>query len=191
MKSKNRKPVYRGIVVFDLDGVLADFEGAFCEAFGYDNRHEYQLGKRYPEHADTVSGWVQEPKNYAELAPIFGGVMWMNQVMSLGFYTAIVTARPTSLKEVTENWLNKYNIRPHKVVHSTIKAAAIKEMVEELDLPTTLFVDDNIHQLSLVRDEMPWIECVAWEQPWNTGWMPRAHYDDKSYKIMVADRRKE
>ena len=186
MKSQTNKfqPVYRGIVVFDLDGVLADFDGAFCDAFGYDRREEYHLRKRYPEHADTVSEWVNEPKNYIDLAPIFGGVVWMNQCIGAGYYVAIVTARHINLPIITEAWLDKYNIRPHTIVHATNKPNAINDLSENLNLPVILFVDDSIENLKQVGEEIG-CECAAWASPWNVDWRPLAWYDPDRMAVRI------
>lgn len=186
MKSKKiMNPVYRGIAVFDLDGVLADLESGFCDAFGKKDRHLYSLEARYPQMADTVSEWINEPTNYADVNAIFGGMLLMNQTMGRGFYTVIMTARPVHLKSVTERWLNLYNIRPHSLIYSADKAQRIRDLCNYTGMPLIFFVDDNPKQLESVANEFSKDVCVAWEQPWNTEWTPRAWYDEKSMAINI------
>ena len=184
MKNKFQ-PVYRGLVVFDLDGVLADFEGAFCEAFGCANRHLYNLEERYPEYADTVSEWASNPENYRELAPIFGGILFMNQTMGRGFFTVIMTSRNPSMRKVTEEWLGRFNIRPHSLVFSDHKDVDIFLISEQMQLPLVMFVDDAVRNLEAIRVDYPDEIAVAWAQPWNVGWKPRAWYDAEKMAVVV------
>ena len=187
MKSQTKKfqPIYRGLVVFDLDGVLADFEGAFCEAFGYDNRELYSLEGRYPDQADTVSEWCREPENYVDLMPIFGGLLYLRQALEAGFYVVVMTARDPKLRTVTELWMNRYNIRPHSLEFSADKLQTTFTMSETLGLRLIMFVDDSIRNLKEIASVYPEEITLAWEQPWNAGWYPRAWYDPDRLAVIV------
>ena len=62
-------------IVFDIDGVLADFEGAFCKKFGYSNRNFADLVARYPEKEQEILKFISDVSSYEDLEPIFGGMV--------------------------------------------------------------------------------------------------------------------
>ena len=60
------------VAVLDIDGVLADFEEGFCEAFGYSNRDLYSLEERYPDADQGLLKVCRKSSQLQGLAPIFG-----------------------------------------------------------------------------------------------------------------------
>ena len=182
---------YTATAVLDVDGVLADFESAACEAFGYKNRHLYDFSQRYPQYdPGLIEEWVNLEDNYHNLSPIFGGILLFQQLKSKGFYTILMTSRGEHLRAVTESWLRLYNLKPDNLIFEKDKANLIYELNEEADVVfgrpnITLFVDDSVSQLQAVKKLNPSVTCLAWGQEWNTEWFPRLRYEGVNYLIQA------
>ncbi len=175
------------VVIFDCDGVLADFEEAFCEAFGNKNRHLYDLTKRYPEvDRDLILEWVNDEENYRHLNPIFGGITLLNQLKSRGYIIGLVTARPNSLRKLTIEWLRLYNIDYDFLdTGATHKAELLNDFYQHSDSEISMVIDDSDDILIKTKKLLPNTVCLSWAQPWNDGYFPRAIYDREKMKIMV------
>lgn len=182
------KMVYRGTIAVDIDGVLADFEGKFCEDFGYKNRHIYKLGDRYPDlDRDLILEYVQNPSNYVDLAPIFGGLLFTRQAHTRGWYILLVTARDRSLREVTKNWLAKYSVVYHELYFAKNKREAIQDF-DALN-PTrkvAIVVDDSVS----VLESMPEKYGISWWQEWNIGYHPSMWYESGKMKLYMQPHHK-
>lgn len=172
------------IAVFDCDGVLADFEGEFCDAFGTKNRHLYSLSARYPEvDPDLIKEWVNDAENYRNLNPIFGGVTLLNQLKSKGFFIVLVTSRPEKLEKVTIEWLELYNI-PYDSLTLLGGQMPKGEFLQDIN-GIQIFIDDSVTELKNMKSYFPEAVCLAWAQPWNDKYFPRATYDREQMKVMV------
>lgn len=177
----------KATAVVDVDGVLADFEQAACEAFGFKNRHLYNFEERYPHlDPDLIAEWVNSEDNYLNLSPIFGGMLLIQQLKQRGFDVVLMTSRGKHLEAVTEAWLKLYHIEVG-VLFENNKALAIQLHNSQtlLQSPVTLFVDDSVSQLEQVKKLNPSVTCLAYDQLWNQGWYPRIRYNDKDqvYRI--------
>ena len=185
----------RATAVIDIDNVLADFESAFCDAFGYENRHLYKLEDRYPHLDENLIGeWVNSEDNYINLSPIFGGLLLIQQLKQRGFDVVLMTSRNPSLEAVTEAWLKLYHIEPTHLIFQTNKAGHIRDWNDGwVAPPITLFVDDSVSQLEQVKKLNPSVTCLAYSQPWNEGYYPRLRYNDKDqvYRIEASIKRGE
>lgn len=176
-------PVYRGTIVVDVDGVLADFEARFCEAFGTDNRHLYSLEARYPKVDKGLIGeFVLNSDNYVDLAPIFGGMLFTRQAYARGWYILLVTSRDRSLRRVTRQWLEKYNVAYHELVFAKNK----KEVITDYDYinpsrKVKIVIDDSVSNLR----SMPEKYCVSWRQPWNVEYYPAMEYSSSLMGVML------
>lgn len=169
----------KATAVIDIDGVLCNFESAFCDAFGSDNRHLYKLEDRYPHlHTDLIGEWVNCEDNYVNLSPIFGGLLLIQQLKQRGFDVVLMTSRGKHLEAVTRAWLTLYHIEPKHLIFESNKAGLIQTMNEWTD-NVTLFVDDSVSQLKQVKKLNPSVTCLAYSQPWNEGYYPRIRYSDK------------
>lgn len=179
----------KATAVIDIDGVVCDFEGAFCDAFGTKNRHLYKLEDRYPQfHPDLIGEWVNSEENYVNLSPIFGGILLIQQLKQRGFDVVLMTSRGKHLEAVTKSWLTLYHIEPDRLVFSKDKANDIYLWNDSARAPygeieCTLFVEDSVSQLEQVKKLNPSVTCLAWGQPWNEGYFPRLRYNEKEYKI--------
>lgn len=178
------KMKYRGTIVVDIDGVIADCESKFCEDFGYDNRSEYSFFKRYPNvDPDLISEWLENPSTYSDLAPIFGGTLLCRQAHQRGWYILLVTARDKNLREVTRNWLSWYSVQYHEIIFAKNKDEAIRDWENwNKDKPVSIVVDDCVE----VLESMPEKYCVAWKQPWNKDrFDPYMLYSTAHMKILL------
>ena len=181
------KMKYRGLAVMDIDGVLCDFETEFCEAFGYDNRNLYSLEARYPKtDPDLVKEFVNNPENYRNASPIFGGNLLLNQLKSRGYYVLLLTSRPRMLKKVTIDWLKKYNIHYSELYFAQNKVEAMRDWHSiNRELKLQIFVDDAVSTLKSVALDYPIgsVAFLAWGQPWNEGYYPRLRYNEDTFQV--------
>lgn len=175
------KMLYRGTIAVDIDGVLADFESKFCEDFGANNRYIYELEKRYPEiDRELIREYVENPENYIDLAPIFGGLLFTRQAHARGWYILLVTSRSTKLREVTKSWLEKYGVVYNELIFSKNK----KEAIADYDAiypsrKVAIVVDDSVKVLKSMPDKY----CIAWNQLWNFGYFPYMYYTTERMKL--------
>lgn len=179
------KMKYRGTIMVDIDGVIADFEGKFCEDFGNDNRHLYGLESRYPElDPELIREYVGNPENYIDLAPIFGGILFCRQAHQRGWYVLLMTSRDKKLREVTKEWLQNYSVVYHELMFSRNKREAVSDFdALHPEYPVSIVVDDSVS----VLNSMPEKYCVAWAQLWNFGKFPRMWYDQNKMKVVLED----
>lgn len=180
---KMPKMKYRGTIAVDIDGVLADFEKKFCEDFGTDNRNMYSLEARYPDlDPELIREYVDNPENYTDLEPIFGGLLFIRQAAQRGWYILLVTSRGKHLQEVTRNWLDRYGAQYHEIMFSKKKYESIRDWDRiNPDKPVTIVVDDSVS----VLESMPEKYCVAWDSLWNIEFYPRMWYSTFQMKLMI------
>ena len=178
------KMKYRGTIAIDCDGVLANFEQKFCEDFGYANRDFYRLEERYPEiDPELIKEYVNNPDNYVDLEPIFGGLLFCRQAHQRGWYILLVTSRNPSLADVTRQWLAKYGAVYHELMFAKDKREAIYDWEEiwEHDKPVSIVVDDSVS----VLESMPEKYCVAWDSLWNAEYYPKMWYSNLQMKLLL------
>lgn len=185
------KKLYRGTIMVDIDGVLADLEGAFVEAFGDKRRDVYYLTDRYPEYYDMIMEWVASPSTYADLSPIFAGLLFLRQATSRGWYIWLCSSRPKSkeMMEVTIGWLDKYGVKYNEFSLSDDKNDSIRSYNSLHPARSVrIVVDDSLDVLETIDSS---IYSVAWSQPWNAGFYPRMWYDAETMRVLVQPSREE
>ena len=178
---------YKNTIACDLDGVVVDFEGSFCDIFGHDNREMSNLFKRYPKVDKVIiEELVNDPEAYRTLLPMFGGIDFLVMARKLGFYILLLTSRPKHLAEVTRDTLEGYDIPYNEIWYAQNKALAIEEYNKMYpSRKISLLVDDMPENLTKLPEG---VVGMAWEQPWNKNHYPRAKYDQESMKlVMKAD----
>lgn len=182
------RQLYRGSVVFDIDGVLADFEGAFCQTFGDNNRHLYSLEQRFPENlTKSVYNFIVSLESYTDLSPIFGGIVALNQFRQRGYHILIVTGRDKSLRDVTKKWLSRYNVHYNQLYFAKNKLEAIKDFeFVHPNLKVQYIIDDSVEVLDTVSDGLG-IPALAWEQEWNRHYFPKIRYDQELMKVVGTE----
>ena len=171
-------------IVFDIDGVLADFEGAFCEKFGYSNRNFIDLVSRYPEKEQEILKFISDTSSYEDLEPIFGGGVLLAQARQKGYKVVLLTSRPLWTKEVTEEWLKKYWFDYDDLYFAITKVAAINIMNDPKGAKkynVVAIVDDIPGNIFGLPDG---VFGVLWEQPWNADYYPKVRY---SYSEMRTE----
>lgn len=184
----NKKIKKQRVAIFDIDGVLANFEEKFCEAFGNKNRHLYDLFARYPELDESLLiEWLGDEENYKDLNPIFGGISLLNDLKSKGYYILLITSRPKSLQKVTTDWLKKYYLDYDELFFGKDKVEVTKSFQHLNDnKKVSIFIDDHLPTLRAMRESFKF-PCVCWSQPWNTwdSYYPQAIHNQETFKIEI------
>ena len=96
---------FESIVIFDLDGVVADFSGASVDHFGPADISHYSLEARWPDKKREVQDFVTNPLTYLFLRPIPGVREAINRIRKAGFTPIAVTARPATRGMWLATWL--------------------------------------------------------------------------------------
>lgn len=146
-------------VVLDMDGVLADFEGSFCEEFGDANRFIVSLEERYPSKKDYIYYFSTFADTYVNLKCLPIGLQLVYYLNSNNYLVDIVSSRPNGFERVTENWLRKNGILFNSLTVQTNKIEVIRRI-------NPLFAVDDIGQIAedLQQANIPTI-LIAY--PWN------------------------
>lgn len=167
---------YKYTVAIDIDGVIADFEGEFCDRFGDKFRELPDLFSRYPEIDPLIiSEFVGSPDTYRNLAPLFGGFLLTQQARGLGLYTVLMTSRPKHLAEVTREWLESHYIVYNEIWHVQNKALAIQDYNNLYpNRPIKALVDDLESSLTKLPTG---VVGIAMEAPWNSSYPLHARYN--------------
>ena len=163
-------------IVFDVDGVLADFDGEFCKKFGYSNRNFIDLVARYPEKEQEILKFISDVSSYEDLEPIFGGMVLLAQAKQRGYRVVLLTSRPLWTKEVTENWLKRYFYEYDALYFAINKVDAINIMNDPKGAKK--------YEVVAIVDDIPanifglpeGVFGVLWGQPWNLDYCPQARY---------------
>lgn len=159
--------------VFDIDGVLADFEGSFCYIFGEESRNLPDLTQRYPEKAFEITEFINSINTYVDLSPIFGGWVLTNQVRDHGYKVVLLTSRPYWVREVTEKWLQKYNFIYDALYFTQDKSRAIEILNSSNKYQVVVLIDDLPHNIANLPKG---VFGALWEQPWNKDYYPKVSY---------------
>ena len=176
------KKKYNKTLFVDMDGVIADFEGEFCERFGYENRDIVDLHKRYPEvDRDIIDEFIQSSNTYQRLIPHFGGILLLNQAKEEGYYVVLLTSRPETAKEVTRVWLESYEVQYNELWFGKNKGLEIQDFNAMYpNRPVFALIDD----IPAFFVQLPLgVVGITWEQPWNEGNYPRMRYNEKKMQI--------
>lgn len=173
------------VIAFDLDGVLFDFEGAFCESFGYENRHLVDLHKRYPEvDPELIDEFIKSPSTYKNLSPILGGFAFVQLAQSLGFGIIFLSSRPYTTTRETQDALATYGLDASHLCFTKDKAEFIDLFNRSGNQKIRMLVDDIPSNL----EKLPTgVVGMCWEQPWNEGKYPRARYSQNMTVVYKSD----
>lgn len=146
-------------VVVDIDGVLANFEFAFCEKFGNERRELVSLQSRYPSEARKITEFINDGFMYKDLEPIQLGLDICEWLNDNGFEVSIVTARPFGLESVTRDWLKRHSVNFMSFVSDVHKTGRIC-LMKPLCAVDDLF---SVHKALLCHN----IPTIIVAQPWN------------------------
>lgn len=168
-------------VVFDIDGVLADYEGklirVLADEFGQDalkHRDKFSLEERfsdYPEILVRAKELTADPNFYYGLEADENAVSFLEGLHDNGFMPIFVTSRPESVRNFTYRWLlHKTTFNPINLFCGiTDKAYFISELGQSVEF----VVEDNPEQIYKLKEAQFVVLC--WEQPWNEGIYPRLY----------------
>lgn len=168
-------------VVFDIDGVLADFEGQvdreLHRVFGRladTNRSLYRFEDRYEGNLAILSyaqELTQNPNFYYGLPVIEGAIELVNTLSNMGYFPWFITSRPSLAKGFTKRWLIKHLGTDVFALACGIsdKAKYIESIAETFEF----IVEDSPGQ----KEELEAIGCnvLIWSQPWNERLFPRLY----------------
>ena len=147
-------------VILDCDGVLADFEKAFCERFGYDRRNFVNLQDRYPKLFDQIDLFVNFSPVYDRLDIIPVGYEISKWCEKQGFNIHIVSYRPDYTTQTTGAWLKRNKI-PFKYL-----SIAQTSKVDRIININPLFVVEDILSTCLKCADLG-IPSFLVDWPWN------------------------
>lgn len=172
------------IAVFDIDGVLADFEGHLVERLSqkwgnsvFTGRGEYALANRYDgETLVDAQVIASDPVAYRVLNADMAAVEMVNESLDRGYGVLFLTSRGENLKTVTEMWLRKtlgeYAFsKCLGIQHSLQKTAYLFDSRGEV----AFVVEDNPDDIAEMKKIG--LPVFAWEQPWNSAIFPKLWVD--------------
>ena len=179
------------MIGFDIDGVVADFNGIFrrvvLDEVGYDinNSPQDQFKIVIPGMSDaevfklvcgTIRRFVYEMQPY----PGTPYALW-KLYSSTREPIRFVTARRLITKEATERWLKEYIVVPSEVayVRSADKCSYLKEH------GFTHFVDDRYRTVQQVKQCVP--HTYLMNRPWNEGRVADGVYRINDLNDYVTD----
>jgi hypothetical protein len=177
-------------IAVDLDGVIFDFEREFCDRFGTENRHIFNLTNRYPNlDPDLILEMIKSPRTYTDLLPIFGGITFVNRAKNRGLGIIFITSRPEGAKAITNHALKLYSLDNNPVVFTSGKdkfdAIVHWGKTHPEEIPIKVMVDDNPDVINHLPDG---VNGLYWYQPWNEGNYPTARYDSENMELEVKTR---
>jgi|SRR6185437_5806605 len=136
-------------IVFDVDGVLADFQGAFLNKFN-----------KWPRGAEPIitdDEWREinkDPSFWSDMKPL-KGMEVLARMSPLPEEYYILTARASYLEETTYEWLvsNGVVVRKRNVLHRP----RIEKLTELKALAPAYFLEDSILTAGMA-DKVPYVE---------------------------------
>jgi len=149
-------------VILDMDGVLADFEGAFCEEFGYNSRHLTSIEERYPEYEDDIELFVLSSATYDKLDVVPLGMKIAKWCHEREFDIYILSARPYYTVQSTGLWLKRNGIPFHFLevgVQSKIQSIIRINPLFVVDDMLNVCTDCDKFQVYSMLIDWPWNQC--------------------------------
>ena len=166
------------IGVFDIDGVVADFNELLVDICGEGRGLGfYNLDDRYDGETLARAWEIQNDANYYyPLKAIVEGIEFVKDTLRRGYEVLFLTSRPDvgSMKSFTKRWLQR-ELRLAGVDYERtlgVQFVLNKSLhLETFKKDILFFVDDNpeeIHEAKLCG-----IPVFSWEQPWNEKVFPK------------------
>ncbi len=167
------------IIGVDLDDVLLDFFGTFCDFINEKNGTKYDRNSLTDFYLEKSWGWTKEAASQAitdfyasakhvGAAPVKGAVEAVS-TLSKGNTLHIITSKPDSLREITEKWVYKnypgmfagihFMNQYHSKGEKRLKADVCKE------LGATILIEDSLEQAQSA--DAKGIRVLMLDAPWN------------------------
>lgn len=168
-------------VIFDVDGVLADFEGTLIsyleEMFpGFNakkNGNLYRFDERFkgdnPEILLACEYFVSDPNSYYSVKPYKWSKELVEYVSSLGFIIGYISSRPQSASSFTERWLRRNGFPFYESVICGVEDKGEKLSMAKEQIAFVL--DDNPGQIFKLSTKG--VNSLCMERQWNMGIFPR------------------
>jgi len=147
-------------ICIDIDGVLADFEGAFCRKFGYDDRDVFRLEDRYPTHKDEIGLFVLSSATYEQLDVIPLGVKIARWCEEQDLEIYVLSSRPVHVTQVTGLWLKR-----NKVPFHFLELGVSSKIPEIVRIDPLFVIDDQASICQKCNDFQ--VYSMLFDQPWN------------------------
>jgi 5'(3')-deoxyribonucleotidase len=172
------------LVVFDIDGVVADFERklvkTLAEEFAGDdmlsNRDRFKLEDRYAgEMLRRAKQLTADPNFYYDVSSIPGAFSFVSELMDNGFAVMFYSSRPVFMNNVTRRWLHKEFGSYFESSFGVFVGVQDKSyFLSELTGSTIEFVvEDNPEEIQTLKSNG--FTVLTWENPWNEGIFPRLY----------------
>lgn len=172
----------KSIAVFDIDGVVADFEGRlnFYLHTEFDrratcNRSIYSLEERYADRPDVLKKALEftaDPNSYYPLFAETPMILFIKRIAEDGYSIYFVTSRPALAENVTRRWLHKYvncGFQLYCGVSDKTKFLSAAEWSQDVEFA----IDDSAN---IVKSLLAvGFNAICYDQPWNQGVFPRLY----------------
>ena len=180
----------KSFVVFDIDGVLADFEGELVNdlsaSFGNRarvNRHMYAMEDRFQDSPDILEEskrLMEYPLFYRDIEPIYPAIQFAKDLMQSRLGVMYLTSRPRGTEAFTRMWLQKrtWNYSGSMGVFFTDDKA---DFLTDIDVE--FVVEDSPAHIQALKNAGKSVFC--WSQPWNEGIFPRLFTERQSDTIFL------
>lgn len=184
------------IAVFDIDGVLADFEPKLIDTLHRErgrgalmNRNLYSIEERFKEYPivlERALELVNYPLFYKDIKPNPNACKFVKEVMEL-YDVMYVSSRPREAEVFTRLWLQK---NTYNYSRSLGLFCGIEDKADWLaDVVVGFVVDDSPEQIGKLNESGKTALC--WSQPWNEGVFPRLFSDRAGEIYMWSDESSE
>ena len=147
-------------VILDIDGVIADFEGAFCNKFGWEYREFVKLEYRYPDRAEQINWFAASPQTYERLDIIETGIKIARFCENEGYDIRVISSRPMHMTRLTAEWL-----KLNRVPFSSLSLENGSKM-GRIERVNPLFVVDDLLEVCEQCAELG-IPSFLIDHPWN------------------------
>lgn len=186
------------LVIFDIDGVVADFEGQMDSelhrVFGKlaaADRSLYRFEDRYPSNLAIVSYALElsdNPNFYYALPPISEALDLCFMFQDRGYFPWFVTSRPAYCENFTRRWLKKRLGTDEFTLSCGIKdkASYLKPLKGETRL---VIIEDSPQQKTEL--EQVGFDVLIWSQPWNERLFPRLYARNDGTVMLWEDESEE
>lgn len=179
------------IAVFDIDGVVADFEGRLnfhlhtkFDRLATCNRSVYSLEERYANKSDVLKEALEftaDPNSYYGLVPDMAIIGFIQRIYKDGYSIYFVSGRPATVENFTRRWLKKHLDCEFRLACGVSNKADYLLNCEWNDL-VDFAVDDSP---MVVKDLVGCgFNAYIYDQPWNQGIFPRI-YVRSDQELMV------